>query len=102
MIRSDLCDLLFAELGMSRAEADAAVKAIFDAMSEALANGEEVKISNFGVLDVRMRAARPGRNPRTGEPVLIPPRRVVVFSAASKLDAVLNGVTSPRNREGEK
>ena len=58
---------------------------IFRAMSDALRRGDEVKITNFGVFEVRTRAARPGRNPRTGAFVPIPPRQVVVFRAAEAL-----------------
>lgn len=91
MTRNDLYNILFTRLGLSRADAELSVKLMFAAMSDALANGEEIKIANFGVFDVRMRAARPGRNPRTGESVPIPPRRVVTFRLSSKLEEELNG-----------
>lgn len=94
MTKSDLMDLLFKHHGLRRDEAQEIVERIFNAMSDALRRGDEVKITNFGVFAVRTRAARPGRNPRTGESVPIPPRQVVTFRAAAKLDAELNEETT--------
>lgn len=85
MTKTDLMDLLFKHHGLRRDEASAIVERVFRAMSDALRRGDEVKITNFGVLEVRTRAARPGRNPRTGAFVPIPARQVVVFRAAEGL-----------------
>lgn len=85
MTKSDLMDLLFKHHGLRRDEAEEIVERIFIAMRRALIKGDEVKITNFGVFAVRTRAARPGRNPRTGESVPIPPRKVVTFRAAPKI-----------------
>ena len=85
MTKSDLMDILFKHHGLRRDEADEIVERVFMAMRRALAEGQEVKITNFGVFAVRTRAARPGRNPRTGESVPIPPRQVVTFRAAPKI-----------------
>ena len=94
MTKSDLMDLLFKHHGLRRDEAEEIVERIFLAMRRALIKGDEVKITNFGVFAVRTRAARPGRNPRTGESVPIPPRRVVTLRVAAKLDAELNEETT--------
>lgn len=94
MTKSDLMDLLFKHHGLRRDESEEIVERIFTAMRRALIAGHEVKITNFGVFAVRTRAARPGRNPRTGESVPIPPRQVVTFRAAAKLDAELNEETT--------
>lgn len=85
MTKSDLMDILFKHHGLRRDESEEIVERIFTAMRRALAEGQEVKITNFGVFAVRTRAARPGRNPRTGESVPIPPRQVVTFRAAPKI-----------------
>ncbi len=85
MTKTDLMDLLFHHHGLRRDEASTIVERVFRAMSAALQRGHEVKITNFGVFEVRTRAARPGRNPRTGAFVPIPPRQVVVFRAAPKI-----------------
>ena len=94
MTKSDLMDLLFKHHGLRRDESEEIVERIFTAMRRALAEGQEVKITNFGVFALRTRAARPGRNPRTGESVPIPPRRVVTLRVAAKLDAELNEETT--------
>lgn len=85
MTKADLMGVLFKHHGLSRTESDEIVNRLFDAMASALSEGREVKITNFGIFDVRIRAARPGRNPRTNEPVLIPPREIVTFRPAPKI-----------------
>lgn len=94
MTKSDLMDLLFKHHGLRRDESSEIVERVFTAMADALRRGDEIKLTNFGVFAVRTRAARPGRNPRTGEAVPIPPRRVVAFRIASKLDTELNKETT--------
>lgn len=56
-----------------------------------LAQGEDVKISGFGNFQLRAKSPRPGRNPRTGEPIAIEARRVVTFHASQKLKAIVQG-----------
>jgi integration host factor subunit alpha len=60
---------------------------------EQLIAGEEVKISGFGNFQIRTKAARPGRNPRTGELIPIDARRVATFHASHKLKALIQGDT---------
>ena len=61
------------------------VDAFFDLISDSLVEGNDVKISGFGNFQIRTKAARPGRNPRTGEAIAIQARRVVTFHASHKL-----------------
>jgi integration host factor subunit alpha len=61
------------------------IDAFFDLVTNSLVNGTDVKISGFGNFQIRTKAPRPGRNPRTGEPVAIEARRVVTFHASPKL-----------------
>ena len=61
------------------------IDAFFDLITDSLVNGTDVKISGFGNFQIRTKAPRPGRNPRTGEPVAIEARRVVTFHASPKL-----------------
>ena len=65
------------------------VQWFFDTMSSALQRGDEVRIHGFGSFSTAQRAARPGRDPRTGEPLSLPPRRVVRFVASTSLSAAL-------------
>ena len=64
---------------MSRNESAQLVESILSHLSDALVEGEQVKISSFGTFSVRDKAARVGRNPKTGEEVPISPRRVLTF-----------------------
>ena len=79
LTRMDLSEAVFREVGLSRNESADLVEAVLTHMSDALAEGEQVKISSFGTFSVRDKAARVGRNPKTGEEVPIQPRRVLTF-----------------------
>ena len=76
---------------MTKKAAAEAVSAIIDVIGEALAAGEDVKITGFGGFEVKERAARTGRNPKTGEAVEIPASKYVAFSAGSALKDKVNG-----------
>jgi len=75
----DLGEAVFREVGLSRNESAQLVEAVLSHMSDALVDGEAVKISSFGTFSVRDKNARVGRNPKTGEEVPILPRRVLTF-----------------------
>ncbi|WP_413788755.1 integration host factor subunit alpha [Comamonas halotolerans] len=85
LTKAQLADLLFDQLGVSKREAKDMVDAYFDLIAGSLVQGEEVKLSGFGNFQVRTKAPRPGRNPRTGELIPIEARRVVTFHASTKL-----------------
>ena len=78
--------------GLDKAAARDAVDGVFEAIGEALANGEDVRIAAFGTFSVKSRPARTGRNPRTGEPVSISASRSPSFKAGKTLgEALANG-----------
>ena len=79
LTRMDLADAVFQEVGLSRNESAQLVERVLDLMSDALVQGEQVKISSFGTFSVRAKTARMGRNPKTGQEVPISPRRVLTF-----------------------
>lgn len=79
LTRMDLSDAVFREVGLSRNESAQLVESVLQHMSDALVAGEQVKISSFGTFSIRDKAARVGRNPKTGEEVPIHPRRVLTF-----------------------
>ena len=85
MNRRVLANVVRRELGMSRAEAGRAVDQILGIMCETLWQGEHVKIMGFGTFVLRDKAARVGRNPKTGEVAPIEPRRVATFTPSNKL-----------------
>ncbi|MDB4106395.1 integration host factor subunit alpha [bacterium] len=79
LTRMDLADAVHEEVGLSRNESADLVASVLTQMSNALAGGDSVKISSFGTFSIRDKAARVGRNPKTGEEVPITPRRVLSF-----------------------
>jgi nucleoid DNA-binding protein len=79
---------------MVRARDD--VRWFFDQISGALSKGDEVRIHGFGNFRTQQRAARMGRNPRTGEEVRVPARKVVRFVPSTSLTASLKGAASNR------
>ncbi|SDX63322.1 integration host factor subunit alpha [Roseicitreum antarcticum] len=79
LTRMDLSEAVFREVGLSRNESAQLVESVLEHVSNALAAGEQVKISSFGTFNVRDKTARIGRNPKTGEEVPISPRRVLSF-----------------------
>ena len=92
LTRADLAEVINRKMGFSRAESLAMVETILDHMSEALATGENVKISGFGTFLLRDKKQRVGRNPKTGIEVPITPRRVLTFRASQILkDRIAEG-----------
>jgi integration host factor subunit alpha len=85
LTRADLAETINRKMGFSRAESLEMVEAILAKMSNALAKGENVKISGFGSFVLRDKNERIGRNPKTGVEVPITPRRVMTFRASQLL-----------------
>lgn len=79
LTRMDLSEAVYRVVGLSRNESAELVEAVLQHVSDALVAGETVKISGFGTFSVRDKAARVGRNPKTGDEVPISPRRVLSF-----------------------
>lgn len=88
--KEQLVKAVAAKAGVTRREAARAVGAFQEAVREALARGEEVRLVGFGAFLVRERAARKGRNIRTGEEIVIPPKRVVAFRPGSGLTGAVD------------
>jgi integration host factor subunit alpha len=93
LTKAHLADLLFEQIGLNKRESKDMVDAFFDLMVDSLIEGTDVKISGFGNFQIRTKAARPGRNPRTGELIPIDARRVATFHASHKLKALIQGET---------
>ena len=91
MNKLQLTEAVAAKADISKKVAAEAVNAVIDAIAEALAAGEDVKIAGFGGFEVKERAARTGRNPKTGEAVEIAASKYVAFSAGSSLKDKVNG-----------
>jgi integration host factor subunit alpha len=85
LTKAQLADMLFEQIGLNKRESKDMIDAFFDLVATSLVNGTDVKISGFGNFQIRTKAPRPGRNPRTGEAIPIQARRVVTFHASHKL-----------------
>jgi integration host factor subunit alpha len=91
LTKAELADLLFERLGLNKRESKDMVEAFFEIIHGTLVTGEDVKLSSFGNFNIRRKAPRPGRNPRTGEAIPIKARNVVTFHASHKLKGVVQG-----------
>lgn len=91
LTKAHLSDLLFEQIGLNKRESKDMVEAFFDLVVDNLISGDDVKISGFGNFQIRTKAARPGRNPRTGELIPIGARRVATFHASHKLKTLIQG-----------
>jgi integration host factor subunit alpha len=85
LTKADLSETLFNKVGLNKTEAKEMVEAFFEEIKASLEDGDSVKLSGFGNFDLRTKAERPGRNPKTGKEIPIKARRVVTFHASQKL-----------------
>lgn len=89
LAKAEIAVQLCQSIGLTNRESREMVDAFYAEIISCLERGEPVKLSGYGIFDVRNKDERPGRNPKTGEPVPISARRVVTFHASNKLkDAV--------------
>lgn len=89
--KNTLVEMLHNEVGLNKREAKEFIEMFFESLKKNLEEGKDVKISGFGNFVLREKNARPGRNPKTGEEVLIKERRVVTFKSGLKLKNKLEG-----------
>ena len=90
MKKVELVEKVAAKAGLTKADSNRAVDAVFDVIKGALVQGDKVPVNGFGTFTVSKRAAREGRNPRTGETVKISARNAVSFKAGSALKDAVN------------
>jgi integration host factor subunit alpha len=91
LTKAELAELLFERLGLNKRESKDMVEAFFEIIHATLVSGQDVKMSGFGNFNIRRKAPRPGRKPRTGEAIPIKARNVVTFHASHKLKGVVQG-----------
>src|SRR5690606_5095244 len=91
LTKAQLAELLFEQIGLNKRESKDMIDAFFDLIAASLVDGQDVKISGFGNFQIRTKAPRPGRNPRTGEAIPIDARRVGTFHASHKLKEQIQG-----------
>ena len=90
MNKAELVDAVAGSANLSKAEAGRAVDAVVDAVTDALKKGQQVSVVGFGTFSVKHRAARTGRNPRTGETISIGASNVPGFKAGKALKDAVN------------
>ncbi len=90
MKKVELVEAVATKAGLTKADATRAIDATFAAITKALTKGDRVPLVGFGTFAVSKRAAREGRNPRTGETVKIAARKAVTFKAGSALKEAVN------------
>lgn len=90
MNKAELIDAVADSADISKAAASRAVDGLVAAISSALKNGDQVSLVGFGTFAVKERAARTGRNPRTGDPINIPASKNPVFKAGKALKDAVN------------
>ncbi len=90
MTKQQFIDAIAAKSGLTKADSSRAVEAFIETVTNTLKKGDKVTLTGFGVFSVSKRAARSGRNPRTGEVVKIAASSSVKFKTGSKLKAAVN------------
>ena len=90
MTKANIIDAIAEKTGLTKKDSEAALKATLEAFESALKKGEKVQLIGFGTFEVKKRAAREGRNPRTGETIKIAASKTVSFSAGSALKDAIN------------
>lgn len=90
MIKADLINKISRAMEIPKQEAEQGVNLFFQTIREAILKGEEIEIRGFGSFRFRRRTSRSGRNPRTGEPVKVPSKKVLYFKPSKLLKELLN------------
>lgn len=91
MTKADIVESIHKELGLTKKVISKVVDDVFDTIRGDILEGKNVKISGFGNFEVKKRGRRIGRNPKTGEEKIIPPRTVVVFRPSQIFKDEVNG-----------
>lgn len=90
MNKTDLIKNVAENAELTKKDAEKAIKAVFEEISQALAEGNKVQIIGFGTFEVRQRKAREGRNPRNNEPIQIEASKTPAFKAGKQLKDLVN------------
>jgi integration host factor subunit alpha len=90
MTKADIVERIYEKIGFSKKEASEVVESIFEIIKGRLERGDKVKISGFGNFVVNSKRPRKGRNPQTGEEIIISGRKVLTFKASQVLKKTIN------------
>jgi integration host factor subunit alpha len=90
MTKADIVEKIYEKVGFSKKESAELVETVFDIMKGTLESGDKIKIAGFGNFVVKDKANRRGRNPQTGDEIIITARRILTFKPSQVLKASLN------------
>jgi integration host factor subunit alpha len=90
MTKSDMVEKIYEKIGFSKKESAELVEMVFDIIKSTLESGEKIKIAGFGNFVVKEKADRRGRNPQTGEEIVISARKILTFKPSQVLKASIN------------
>jgi len=90
MTKAELIEKVLTAADLNKKEAEAAVEAFFDSIIKSLRDGEKIELRGFGSFRLRSRGARVGRNPKTGEKVNVPAKRIPYFKPGKELKELIN------------
>ena len=102
MNKTELVAAIAEKAGLSKKDAEGAVKAFTDTVAEQLKAGEKIQLVGFGTFEVAERAARTGKNPQTGEAIKIPASKAPKFKAGKVLKDVVNTPAAPAKKSKKK
>lgn len=101
MTKSNLVEQVAGSTGHSKKEAEQLVDAVLSHIAGSLAKGEKIDLRGFGSFQVSSKAERQGRNPKTGEAITIPARKVAVFKPAKELATKVNGADAAEDSDDD-
>ena len=90
MTKSDMVEKIYEKIGFSKKESAELVEMVFDIIKSTLESGEKIKIAGFGNFVVKEKADRRGRNPQTGEEIVISARKILTFKPSQVLKSSIN------------
>jgi DNA-binding protein HU-beta len=102
MTKKELIDAIASKTGSGKADAERAIAALIEVISDTLKKGDSLSLPGFGSFEIRERAARTGRNPKTGEEIAIAASRVPAFKPGAALKAAVNGGKGKEEGNGRK
>ena len=102
MTKAELVTMVAEKADLTKKDAEKAISAVVDSISETLAKGEKIQLVGFGTFEVAERAARTGKNPQTGEAINIPASKAPKFKAGKALKDVVNTPAAPAKKSKKK
>jgi len=93
LTKAEIAEQVHNQVGRNKKESAQMVEALFEIIRESLEEGKDVMISGFGKFSIRERVERKGRNPLSGDPIMLPAKKVVTFRCSGKLREKINGET---------